>query len=382
MLHSKPEFSRISYTHFRATNPPLNLKIFDNLHTGIGIYGDKKQPVYYNKLFEHIFQVNQEIVNKILNLTVAATSKGIPISRLEATRTGIIAGSEHEVCLTSHGPYYKISITPLTDITERPYVQVEFKDITELKIMERKIQKAALENKAIHENLARILHDLKWPFTAVQSLAQIGLKLEVKKPVQHILADIDLSSKRALAKFVQEIDGVRFSQKMHKDIIKLSDVLEILRNEFFLHLIKHLRIKAKFSLPGKDFQLIGDLQTLRIALRNLLKNAIESMEDTKQKNLRVLAKIQDNKITIYITDTGKGIAEKLIDTLFQGFSSKRNTPNFGSGEGLPTALRIANAHGGSLKLVSSVTLEKSQANPALKPGTTFALTLPLLQTAY
>ena len=65
----------------------------------------------------------------------------------------------------------------------------------------------------------------------------------------------------------------------------------------------------------------------------------------------VRLKTTENEACIHIIDTGNGIEEDRISEIFHPYVSSKQG---GTGLGLPTALRIAQEHGGQLVLNSTV----------------------------
>ena len=88
---------------------------------------------------------------------------------------------------------------------------------------------------------------------------------------------------------------------------------------------------------------------LQAALMNLVKNALEAMEDGGQ----LLARTYTTKkaVAIDLIDTGCGMDDNTIMHMFEPFYSSKNG---GSGLGLPTAKKIIEAHGGRISLQSEV----------------------------
>lgn len=101
--------------------------------------------------------------------------------------------------------------------------------------------------------------------------------------------------------------------------------------------------------------------TLQAALMNLVKNALEAMEDGGQ--LLARSYITKNTVAIDLIDTGQGMDDNTILHMFEPFYSSKNG---GSGLGLPLARKIIEAHGGRISLQSEV-----------GRGTKFTLEFPL-----
>ncbi len=116
------------------------------------------------------------------------------------------------------------------------------------------------------------------------------------------------------------------------------------------------------AAPELDAPLNEDL--FEWVIENLLKNALDAMEDGRGK-IRIEASRVNDRVRIDVTDTGKGIDRRQWKNVFRpGYSTKKR----GWGLGLSLAKRIVeDYHGGSLSLAAS------------KPGegTTFRIEIPL-----
>lgn len=113
--------------------------------------------------------------------------------------------------------------------------------------------------------------------------------------------------------------------------------------------------------PGQDIgKLDFDINLLRAALVNLLKNAREACSEGDQIMVSTL-RVGDD-VLVQVTDTGPGMDEEQRQQAFKPyFSTKKN----GTGLGLPITLRIVEQHGGTIDLSA----EKGR-------GTQFTIRLP------
>jgi len=113
-------------------------------------------------------------------------------------------------------------------------------------------------------------------------------------------------------------------------------------------------------------QLISaDIELLRQAWLNLLRNAIEAIGDNPGQ-LEVGTTVHDDIIEIYLHDNGPGIPIEQMTRLFEPFYTSKD---HGSGLGLTIANRLVEASGGQLELV-----------PGDWQGARFAMHLPIAQT--
>ena len=115
-----------------------------------------------------------------------------------------------------------------------------------------------------------------------------------------------------------------------------------------------LNFKSKVS---KDLCISTDPRLLERVLRNLISNALKF---TDKGGVRLRLKSTTNSIILAVVDTGKGIPNKLQETIFEEFSqipSKNKTvENSGAGLGLSIAKRLTSKIGGDLIIRSTENL--------------------------
>ena len=93
-----------------------------------------------------------------------------------------------------------------------------------------------------------------------------------------------------------------------------------------------------------------DAESFRSALINLLLNAKQAMPKGGQLVVRTTTTGGDY-VTLHLIDTGVGIDDNTAAHMFEAFYS---TKPGGSGLGLPTTLKIIEAHGGRVNVQSQV----------------------------
>lgn len=90
-----------------------------------------------------------------------------------------------------------------------------------------------------------------------------------------------------------------------------------------------------------------DPEQLRVALSNIIKNAIHAMRDSASAKLTVKTSMIEDCVVISVSDTGTGIPDDIYPRIYEPlFSTKR----FGVGLGLTVAREIVEKHEGSIKV--------------------------------
>lgn len=111
-------------------------------------------------------------------------------------------------------------------------------------------------------------------------------------------------------------------------------------------------------------------RSLVIALRNLIKNAIESLADSPRTfrpgKVRLHAEIAEEMVVLIVSDTGSGLSPTELAEVEQYVPGKASKKAHGTGFGLPIAYRKITDHGGAMRITSQE-----------DRGTTITVTIPL-----
>ncbi|MGK9368994.1 [Fe-Fe] hydrogenase large subunit C-terminal domain-containing protein [Melioribacter sp. Ez-97] len=139
-------------------------------------------------------------------------------------------------------------------------------------------------------------------------------------------------------------------------------------------IFKLIKIRAEFSDINLNIddraggvKIQGDRDQLKQAFMNIIINACEAMENSKNKILSVIINESDNKIKVVIRDTGCGIKPEYINKIFTPFFTTKKMGK-GTGLGLAITYGIIKMHRGDITVKS-------------KPdeGSEFEITLPIKQ---
>ncbi|MCB1052849.1 MAG: hypothetical protein H6510_10360 [Acidobacteria bacterium] len=132
---------------------------------------------------------------------------------------------------------------------------------------------------------------------------------------------------------------------------------DIQLNEVLQDIAKFLKPELERGMVQLDLELAADLPELpvdesqiRQALLNIIQNAVQVSEAGKRVMIRSRF-VGGDKVVITVKDEGPGIAPQELEQVFKVFYS---TKRGGTGLGLPIAQRIAESHGGGIKLESEV----------------------------
>jgi signal transduction histidine kinase len=234
--------------------------------------------------------------------------------------------------------------------------------ITELGIKIEKYQQELVKKErlsTIGEMAARITHDLRNPLTTIKNSIEI---LKIKKP--EIVKDnqqyFDMMHDAAsrMNHQIDEVLGFVKIKQPEKTNVKFQELLSKILET--IELPNNIEIKR----PKEDYIIWCDSIQLQNVLINLILNSVQSIGKDHGKITINLEK-EDEYDKITIEDTGSGIPESSLETIFEPlYTTKQN----GTGLGLVSCKNIIEAHKG-----------KIYAQNSSKEGAIFTILIPSLK---
>ncbi len=161
---------------------------------------------------------------------------------------------------------------------------------------------------------------------------------------------------KGLLKFVENYRKLSRLSQPHLEWTRIGDIFDGLRTLFPEPFIE-------FNIEDPDIQLQLDRHQMEQVLINLIKNAVESLEENPTVIVSTKADHPNHHFMISVEDNGCGISPDAAESIFLPFFT---TKSGGSGIGLSLSRQIVNFHGGTLSFDS---------NPS---GTIFTITLPFI----
>ena len=262
---------------------------------------------------------------------------------------------------------------PLTvAVTVSPREQgsvVTFEDIS---------QQLADQRRAAWSDVARrIAHEIKNPLTPIQ-LAAERLQRRFGKHIaqdEAIFTQLTSTIVRQVGDLRNIVDEFSSFARMPKPLFRAENVHDIVGHAIFLFEVAHPDIRFTYNQDGRFPTLISDRRQLGQAITNILKNAVESIEE-KKKTVEV-----DGAIVVDLVVEGDGLIIRISDNgiglppdrkrIMEPYITNRAT---GSGLGLAIVKKIIEEHFGEISLSDNqpegavVTLKFNPEIVALRVG--------------
>jgi nitrogen fixation/metabolism regulation signal transduction histidine kinase len=356
---------------------------------------------YYNKLVEHYY----EIINKLKALDIDKNAKHQYLKTIvQHVGIGIITFNKAgEVQIINTAAKRLFGITHINNINElskiseslvnsikmlktggRDLIKIINTEETiqlavfaiELTLKDEEFKLVSVQNiqSELEENemeawqkLVRVLtHEIMNSVTPISSLAntveedikyRIDNKEKEKELSMEDMEDLHLAIKtiqkrsEGLVRFVTDfrslthIPKTKFTEVVIKDLFEHIELL-------MKHEIEQNQINYKRSILPPELKIKIDQELIEQVLINLMKNAIQALNEESNKDIALSAFIKDNKhIIISVKDNGPGIDEEAQSKIFIPFYTTKKS---GSGIGLSLSKQIMRQHLGTISVKSKI----------------------------
>lgn len=211
-----------------------------------------------------------------------------------------------------------------------------------------------------------VSHDLRAPFRHIVGYAQLLKKFEGDRLTERGNRFVDTVIESAISAGQLVDDLLSFSQMGRATLTRIPVPLGVLVED----------VRRSLAIDGADRRIdwrIGPLPTvsadpmmLKLALQNLLDNAIKFTRHRDPAVIEIGAEETDETVTVFVRDNGSGFDMTYVDKLFGVFQRLHRVEDFeGTGIGLANVKRVIERHGGEVR-----------AEGAVDAGATFRFTLP------
>ena len=325
--------------------------ILESIPTGVLSVDGSRRVVHTNQAMLRMFRPEQQLQPEALRgamleevfdpetladlepLLRRAERMGITTSQLEAP----VAGGSLNVAVT---------VATLARSGGRAGFVIVFEDLSDL----LKAQKQA----AWREVAQRVAHEIKNPLTPIAlSADRIRRHLERSKPLDansleivHSCSDVITTSVETVRRLVDEFSTLARFPASRPQPAEINEIVQMALSQFdgrLDNVVLHTSLAS--GLPP----VLGDRESLRRALANLVDNAAEAMQGAMVREIHVSTALVTSRdaVEIVVADTGHGVTRDLKEKLFLPYFSTRKR---GTGLGLAIVSRVIEEHHGSIRV--------------------------------
>lgn len=229
-------------------------------------------------------------------------------------------------------------------------------------------------NQIREDLLASITHDLKAPIMAIRGYAELLLgqwKESGEEEVRESLTIIHETSQKLSAMTDEILDFAAVGSARMKVTKRLLDLAEVVRSvvKMLKVVAAEVQVNLEAEIPEEVVWVPADPDRIRRVLSNLIYNALKF---TPAHGLVAVSyQVRGDEVLVKVADTGVGIPEGKLGTLFERYVQVEETKGvvrkeMGTGLGLAICREIVTGHGGRI-----------WAESQLGRGATILFTLPL-----
>ena len=216
--------------------------------------------------------------------------------------------------------------------------------------------------KAKQQFLSNMSHEIRTPLNAIIGFTKVVLKTDLTSKQKEYLSAIKVSGDALIALINDILDLAKvdagkmiFTNTSFKMASSIAAMLQLFET----------KIQEKNLILVKDYDnripeiVVGDSARLHQIILNLLSNAVKFTTKGKISISVRLLNENENNITIKfsVTDTGIGIEENKIETIFENFQQATNDTSRlfgGTGLGLAIAKQLVEQQGGTIFVESKI----------------------------
>lgn len=233
--------------------------------------------------------------------------------------------------------------------------------ITELNIKNKKLEEDIEKERKIDEMrkefISSVSHELRTPLAVIQGYAE-GLTSNVTESEEdrRFYCDVIMNETDKMNKLVKDL--LNLSQiesgyfQIEKTEFNLTSLIEYVLNKYKA-VFDEKNIEIEFDLGENDIA-YGDMVRIEQILTNYINNAINHIDGDRV--IKVDKMIKNDKIRVYVFNTGKHIAEESLEKLWNSFYKvdKARTRAYGGyGLGLSIVKAIQDLHNNSYGVENS-----------------------------
>ena len=244
-------------------------------------------------------------------------------------------------------------------------------------IAEESARQSQLAVASKQQFLSTMSHEIRTPLNSILGFTNVLLKTELGEKQKEFILAIKTSGDSLIFLINDILDLAKVNagkMTFENQPFQIKKSITLIQNTFDLIIKeKNLEIVNEYDnrIPAV---LVGDSARLNQILLNLMSNAVKFTHKGKiTVSIKLLDENEENmNIEFAVTDTGIGIAENKIDSIFNVFEqAESDTSNLygGSGLGLSIVKKLVEFQGGSVGLKSKV-----------GEGSTFSFILPFEKT--
>ncbi len=219
---------------------------------------------------------------------------------------------------------------------------------------------------ALGEMAAALAHELNQPLSAISNYLKGGRRLLLdENPGSRALEALDKAADQSLraGEIIRRLRAFVATGESQREVESLKALIE---ETAVLGLVgaREAGVRVQTRWDAEVDRVVVDRIQIQQVMLNLLRNALEAMEDSTLRELEIATERGETGMAmVTVRDTGPGISPVIAERLFQPFTTTKQSR--GMGVGLSICRSIIEAHDGRIWV-----------EPNLPKGAAFHFTVP------
>ena len=375
-------FQDLSYYKKTEEQIKLQTSALNSAYNGVVITDEAGKIIWNNDAMERLtgYTADELLYSDIKILRSESQNQQIYKTIWETIAKGEVWKGELINRKKSGEDYFEeMTITPLKDEQENIVNYIAIKDdITERKRKEVELKKAKEDaersDKLKSEFLAQMSHEIRTPINIISNFMQIyedELQNKLSPELKNSISAVKTESHRIISTIdsiinMAQLKAGTFNRKLqelnlYEDVIKQS-------TEQWKFLADEKQIELIISGELENIWILGDIYSLNQTINHIVDNAIKY---TDNGEVRLDCKSEEENVIVTISDTGCGISEDYLPSIFDPFTQELqgyNRKYEGNGLGMALVKQYCNLNNASITISS----EKSV-------GTTVKVSIPKIK---
>ncbi len=317
-----------------------------------------------NALSENLNKKKSSIIGKKLNAMLGFSDKAME-ELLSGVDKTFVQRAKQRIEIENNGKIFEAFISPLNDAKDRiKKVLLMLNDVTNARAIERQMLQ---DNKmiAVGQLAAGVAHEIRNPLGIIRNYCYI-LKNSGEYD-RDVIEKAIASIEKAVDKSSRIIDNLLDFSRISNNKREWTNLYKFIKSIVFLeqNVLSTKNVNVSI-ICDKELEIYTIPESLEIIMINLIINAVDAMASGGDMTIKCLN--DEEILKIQLTDTGTGIAETLIGSIFNPFFTTKEKRD-GSGLGLYIVYNETEKLGGKIEVESRLGM-----------GTSFILTFPLMRS--
>jgi len=326
-----------------------------------------KSIVYFNKAVADLFQLNgtrllgpywnnffsHEWLHKIEELDRECIQNNC--NKSDTIHITTKEGESRTVLTVRHQP-------ALLDTEEEQFMITFFLDITKDEHIKQEIASALEADRRKSEFLANMSHEIRSPLNAIVGFSQLMEDAEDAEE-RHTYSEIIRQNNDQLLLLINDIiDFAKIESNKLSFTFESVNIHALCKEAYVTFSLRNKEGVSLHYEEGPSVYVHSDSKRLMQVLSNFLTNAVKF---TDAGSITISYAVQNDEVTVSVTDTGTGISAEHCNNIFSRFT-RVNESRPGAGLGLSISKKLIEKLGGKIGVSSE-----------LNKGSVFWFSLPL-----